>query len=80
MSYDATPLKQGWFTILNSRRAHFRAESGRTLCGKFLYVGETAYPDAERDQLAEPACAECKRLREKMLQRVQADALREVKP
>lgn len=42
---DPNQLTEGWVSLLNSKKFHY-VRDGRTLCGKFLYLGGAFTPDA----------------------------------
>ena len=54
-------LTEGWISLYNARKFHY-ARDGRTLCGKFLYLGASYSPDTGSDHKND--CAACsKKLR-----------------
>ncbi|MCW8128938.1 MAG: hypothetical protein KIS92_01010 [Planctomycetota bacterium] len=56
---ETNTKSEGWFFPINSRKAHF-FRNGRSLCGKWGYLGDKF----DSDDLASPDdCTQCKKKR-----------------
>lgn len=53
--------KEGWTWLLNSRKEHYFVE-GRSLCGKWMYLGRS---DDLEEKAPHNACVMCKKKLEK---------------
>lgn len=56
-------MDEGWVWFLNSRKAHYIGSDGRSLCGKWAYLGSSFEQGKDNSP---DNCASCKRKLKKL--------------
>src|SRR3569623_479624 len=58
-------LKEGWAFIANARKFHYVGTDGRSLCGKWLFLG-TLIADDQKASKSKDDCVTCRKRRNKI--------------
>lgn len=61
--------REGWVSLMNSRKYHY-ARDGETLCGRYMYLGNSFEEDGQMNTPKKDDCLTCWKKRKAELEQV----------